>query len=1173
MEALERAQAAGDDQSLRQILEQLNARAASAAAGQPEPQPEAEPTVRAAVPATQPKPASALASAETPVLAEAASAEAENAAIEAATKAALEHAAQARAEAEAARRRGSGAAKLLGGKRPKKESTKARKKESTKPPQSPSKVSAEQERADTAGAQAAVLTTADEQPASQPMVIKCSAGVESSIDASQHGAATAAVVGVRPRYKAVASGVIRSGVEMNSEKAGKLVVGEVFVALATQVVGDTTRVQCDRGWVSARAKSGKKILQLLDANSALSSSPPSPSSSSESESDSESEEVAAAAAEAEKWRVVRGSEFVYTDLPREELARRREWVLAVPLFSGLDESLADSVARVFEPRKVDRNTMVIAKGATAEQEMYFIAKGNVEVLTSLDTPPFATLGVGKFIGESSLLDNTPRNAFVFARKAALLYVLRKSDLKPILRKSPEAEVQMTTALQQHMNDRAEQREAMEHLFEGGRLWKALLDSSSDEENEQAGESQVMEDKLTDTPSVFATPGPKDSPPQQQDGQAQQPPQAAAPQAKPQKPLEKKVSSTDSPVKRSVALLKAASAEDKLIKAGDKSRVSEALRLYNQVLEVLEEALASDSTSTKIKETLGKKKMGVRKRVKVLAEAQQALESAQVAAEKAQKARIEVEEELATIKATSASANEQKGPPVPQTAQAADDALAAAPAAEGLLPETKLVLSSGPGKPATVAEDGQNLEAAEHASTRVEFQALQSPLKLPPVEPAPRPSEDEALQTDAAEFFASVKAGVSSKSSTAARFSLSGDGATSECERESTPDGIEQLQQSPQTGSRPQFEPQTTQPETESVGFKVVMDWTPRTIDASTRLQAEQLGPSLQQSMPSLDGGPLDVLLSGLKTETDAGAGGSRAERAAGTRVDSVSPRLRNRPPSLIVQPEEVLLKMTAPTPGASGSTASAQVPSTVAQMHDLASTASASASTPSGGGSMQPSRASQQEPRIRETQFHVGQAIEVLSESLGGWQKAKVTGVTREMIRVEYAGRHRYINLQDSSDPMPYRIPPSTARNSTSTSLASARVTSKIDRLKASSFRSVDMTRSHITTNSPKSSFLSSLHRSIDWESTQQPGSGSLRPLSGSPGNSPTSSMDGELQQSPRVRSRPNGDIYALEAMVSSQLRVLLGSGLRDEGEEKLLQDLGSALAVLDRAVHASGAY
>ena len=58
----------------------------------------------------------------------------------------------------------------------------------------------------------------------------------------------------------------------------------------------------------------------------------------------------------------------------------------------------------------------------------------------------AKLGVGKFFGESSLLDNAPRNAYVRARKAVLLYVLRKADLKAILRDT-EAQVREATEKQ------------------------------------------------------------------------------------------------------------------------------------------------------------------------------------------------------------------------------------------------------------------------------------------------------------------------------------------------------------------------------------------------------------------------------------------------------------------------------------------------------------------------------------------------------------------------------------------------------------------------------------------------------------------------------------------------------------------------------------------------------
>ena len=46
---------------------------------------------------------------------------------------------------------------------------------------------------------------------------------------------------------------------MDSAKVGQLVKGEELVALATETVGDTLRVQIDRGWVSVFAKSGKPV--------------------------------------------------------------------------------------------------------------------------------------------------------------------------------------------------------------------------------------------------------------------------------------------------------------------------------------------------------------------------------------------------------------------------------------------------------------------------------------------------------------------------------------------------------------------------------------------------------------------------------------------------------------------------------------------------------------------------------------------------------------------------------------------------------------------------------------------------------------------------------------------------------------------------------------------------
>ena len=57
--------------------------------------------------------------------------------------------------------------------------------------------------------------------------------------------------------------MIRSGADKKSDKIDDLAEGTVIVALATTEVGDTTRVQFDRGWVSVTAGSGKVLLELV----------------------------------------------------------------------------------------------------------------------------------------------------------------------------------------------------------------------------------------------------------------------------------------------------------------------------------------------------------------------------------------------------------------------------------------------------------------------------------------------------------------------------------------------------------------------------------------------------------------------------------------------------------------------------------------------------------------------------------------------------------------------------------------------------------------------------------------------------------------------------------------------------------------------------------------------
>ena len=122
---------------------------------------------------------------------------------------------------------------------------------------------------------------------------------------------------------------------------------------------------------------------------------------------------------------------------QDEARRRRKWV---PLFKALpaESPFFGALAAKLEERTVRRKEVVVEKGALAN-EMYFIVAGEAEVLASLDEPPFVTLKEGTFFGETALLVEAPRNAYVRASKTMEMYVLSKTNLHAVFLEFPHVE--------------------------------------------------------------------------------------------------------------------------------------------------------------------------------------------------------------------------------------------------------------------------------------------------------------------------------------------------------------------------------------------------------------------------------------------------------------------------------------------------------------------------------------------------------------------------------------------------------------------------------------------------------------------------------------------------------------------------------------------------------------
>jgi len=125
---------------------------------------------------------------------------------------------------------------------------------------------------------------------------------------------------------------------------------------------------------------------------------------------------------------------------------------ALQMTGGAD--FLTALAAELQERSVPVGEVIIRQGEV-EDEMYFVASGCVEVKVSLSKPAVATLPVGSAFGESALLNNEPRNAFVLAaadgdaepleqghEAVVRLLVLNKEGLARAMSRFPSVEAVM-----------------------------------------------------------------------------------------------------------------------------------------------------------------------------------------------------------------------------------------------------------------------------------------------------------------------------------------------------------------------------------------------------------------------------------------------------------------------------------------------------------------------------------------------------------------------------------------------------------------------------------------------------------------------------------------------------------------------------------------------------------
>ena len=115
-----------------------------------------------------------------------------------------------------------------------------------------------------------------------------------------------------------------------------------------------------------------------------------------------------------------------------------------PMFQGADQMLLSAVILAMQSVSKVANDVIIEQG-DATEEMYFICRGEVEILDA-DGNIMSVLKEGHFFGEIGLLMATKRTATVRARTTCDLFVLSRADFSRILRDHPQfAETMMQVA--------------------------------------------------------------------------------------------------------------------------------------------------------------------------------------------------------------------------------------------------------------------------------------------------------------------------------------------------------------------------------------------------------------------------------------------------------------------------------------------------------------------------------------------------------------------------------------------------------------------------------------------------------------------------------------------------------------------------------------------------------
>ena len=154
---------------------------------------------------------------------------------------------------------------------------------------------------------------------------------------------------------------------------------------------------------------------------------------------------------------------LFSDLPRALQAELcldvyRDAIQRVPLFRESEVSFLRHLSLVMRPLILLKGEYVVRKGDIG-QEMFFIHRGKVDVVSEDGLTIFASMEQGSFFGEISLMNNCPRTASIRASTNCDLFILSKRDFDEVLQSFPKMKDKLNLSAASRMEKIAKRRKA------------------------------------------------------------------------------------------------------------------------------------------------------------------------------------------------------------------------------------------------------------------------------------------------------------------------------------------------------------------------------------------------------------------------------------------------------------------------------------------------------------------------------------------------------------------------------------------------------------------------------------------------------------------------------------------------------------------------------------------